>query len=481
MSDKVVLKVDTVYTYVQGSRSVDEVIDNVLKVRPKGFFWTKAYKMGFWDGYKRFYDVLRRRFLTGFLRRVCTVLMDKGIEFEIIGAEKVFKGWEGDVKEIKLYGIDEERWEKTQLPVLAQMLEAKRGAVRMGTGAGKTEVVAGLLKALSDKRALVMVHRMELMYQTAERFKERLGEKVGLIGEGKVEGLDNRIVVGMVQTLWSRKPKLASWLKNEVDVLVVDETHRLPARTWANIAMVCGAEWRYGLSGTPLVYDDERDMLLIGVTGDIIEGVRVKDLVSLGYAIKPIVNVVVVPLKVVGSWYKVFEEVYGSNASMLEILKRIVEKEVSEGRKNIVVFVDRIRHGLRIYNELKEKMKGLQVVFACGDLASEERKSILEQMRRRKYDVVVATMIFDEGIDVAGIGGIVFWCSTKSVVRVLQRIGRGVRVEEGKSDVQVWDFLVDNRYLREHLRKRLKYYKEEQLEVHFYAWNGTQLVSVNSL
>jgi superfamily II DNA or RNA helicase len=403
--------------------------------------------------------------------------MDKGFDVEVTNIENVFGGWDGDVESVKLNGIDEMRWRETQLPVLKQVLSTKRAVVKMGTGGGKTEVIAGILKALSEERALVLVHRVELLHQTVERLRVRLGEDVGMIGSGKMD-INKRVVVGMVQSVWAKKPQLVRWLKEDVGVLIVDECHHSPSKTWSQIAMACGARWRYGFSGTPLVYSEERDLLLIGLTGDVVYGAQVKDLVEKGYAAKPCVNVVIVPFKYKGNWNEVFEEVYGKDERMVEVLKYVVRKELGEGKKGVVIFVERIRHGKRLLSELKGE--GWDVVFVHGGRSDAERVAILDGMRRKRYDVVIATTIFDEGIDVAGINSVVFWCSTKSVVRIMQRIGRGVRVEAGKKEVRVWEFVVDNRYMKSHLKKRLEYYRKEGLDVQYWVWGGSDLVVLDN-
>jgi len=350
--------------------------------------------------------------------------------------------------------------------------------VKMGTGAGKTEVIAGILKALSEERALVLVHRVELLHQMVERLRMRLGEDIGMIGGGRVD-IGKRVVVGMVQSVWSKKPQLVRWLKEDVGVLIVDECHHSPSKTWSEVAMACGARWRYGFSGTPLVYNEERDLLLIGLTGDVVYGVQVMDLVEMGYAAKPLVNVVVVPFKYKGSWNEVFEEVYGKDERMVEVLKCVVRRELDAGKKGVVVFVERVRHGKRLLSELR--CMGWDVVFVYGGRSDAERLSVLEGMRQKRYDVVIATTIFDEGIDVAGIGGVVFWCSTKSVVRIMQRIGRGVRVESGKREVCVWEFVVDCKYMKNHLKKRLWYYGKEGLDVRYWVWSGRDLVGLDEV
>jgi superfamily II DNA or RNA helicase len=475
----VVLDADVVYTYVKTDKSeVHKEIDHVLSVKLHWAKWSNAYKMGFWDGYRRFYDILRNRFLTGFLSLVVSRLMDKGFDVEVNNLENVLGGWSGDVESLKLNGIDEMRWRETQLAVLKQVLSTKRAVVKMGTGGGKTEVIAGILKALSEERALVLVHRVELLHQTVERLRMRLGEAIGMIGSGKVD-ISKRVVVGMVQSVWAKKPQIAKWLKEDVGVLIVDECHHSSSKTWSQIAMSCGARWRYGFSGTPLVYNEERDLLLLGLTGDVVYGAQVKDLVEKGYAAKPVVNVVIIPFRYKGNWNEVFEEVYGKDERMVEVLKCVVRKELGEGKRGVVVFVERVRHGKRLLSVLRDM--GCNVVFVHGGRSDEERVSILEGMKRKKYDVVIATTIFDEGIDVSGISSVVFWCSTKSVVRIMQRIGRGVRVESGKDAVRVWEFVVDCKYMKNHLKKRVEYYGKEGLDVSYLVWSGDDLVALDGV
>jgi superfamily II DNA or RNA helicase len=472
----VTLDVGIVYTYVRAQK--DEIhteIDNILSVKVPWAYWTGAYKMGFWDGYRKFYDVLRGRFLSGFSFKVAAHLMQKGFKVQMNNVDKVFGAWNVDVGNLTLNGIDEVRWKETQLPVLRQLMLSKRGVVKMGTGSGKTEVMAGILKALSDKSALVLVHRIELLHQTIDRLKMRLGEEIGMVCSGKVD-IDKRVVVGMVQSVWSKKPVLAKWLKDGVQVLLIDECHHSPSKTWSYIAMSCGALWRYGFSGTPLTYNEERDMLLIGLTGDVIYGVQLKDLVEKGYAARPRVNIVIVPFRYNGKWSQVFDEVYGKDMRMVDVLKFVLESEIAKGKKGIVLFVERIRHGKRLLSYLREK--GWNVVFAYGGRSDAERICIMQGMKQKRYDVVIATTIFDEGIDVSGINGVVFWCSTKSIVRIMQRIGRGVRVEQGKADIDVWEFVVDNRYIKEHSKKRISYYDKEGLERRFWLWTGNQLIEI---
>ena len=97
-----------------------------------------------------------------------------------------------------------------------------------------------------------------------------------------------------------------------------------------------------------------------------------------------------------------------------------------------------------------------------GSNPKEEIQAALEEMREGKLKVLVATNIFGEGIDVPAISTIVMADAAKSHIKVLQRIGRGMRTQEGKKLLHVHEFIDDtDGYLLEHSTVRHKLYEAE--------------------
>jgi len=461
-------RVTPVWTYVDGDSELFSVIDDVLTIEVPNAKYSKLYRDGLWDGKKRFFDKVRNRFLTGFLDMVRERVEEEGGEVEVVGEEDSKYVFEVREEEIKLNGIDWERFKKVQLPLLRAIGERGRCAVRLATGGGKTEVIAGLCSVLRDKRCLVLVHRIELLEQTRRKLEERLEERVGVLESGRVD-IGKRVVVGMVWSAVSKIHRVYSWLQNDVDVLVVDEVHHSGADTWKKIMMNCNARVRVGLSGTPLTRDVERDMWLIGLTGEVVEGARISDLVEMGYAVRPVVYVVVDDRLVFGDWkrkwgkkyWDVVRQVY-SDVRFLEVVGEIVMRH---GKSGLVVFVDRVEVGEKILTWLRRVLGERRCEFSHGKLEDYKRIQILRALREGAIDVLVCTPILDEGVDVEGITGILFACSNKSIVKILQRIGRGVRLGKGKDEVRVYDMNVVAPWLFQHLQERLKLYKEEGFEV----------------
>lgn len=476
---------DVVWSRVVNSdENVDGILYSFLSAKIKGAEYSDLYKSGVWDGMRRFYDKVSKRFLTGFLDMVVKRLKMEGYEVDV-----VFRNDWNKLNEIdkniqiellkQLNGLDFERFIKVQYPLLEEWLKSGRGAVRLATGGGKTEIICAVAKLFYDRKVLVLVHRVELLEQTRKRLSERLGERIGVVWS---EGVDIgcRVVVGMVQTLISRMPQLSEWFRG-IDVLIIDECHHMGAKTWISLAIRCPARYRLGLSGTPLVENEERDMWLIGLTGHVIEGIGVKELSEIGYGVLPCVNVVIDGRLKFSKFYKSYwdavRDVFTS-VRFLEVIGDTVLAHIAEkGERGIIIFTERINVMFSIYRFLKEVCK-LNVMYSFGGMSDEMRLRIFNQFKDGRIPVLVTTTILDEGIDVSGIRAIVFACSNVSIVKILQRIGRGVRVEEGKDRVFVYDFAIDGKYFKGHLKKRLALYRKEGFEIELKRIEGGRLVKI---
>jgi superfamily II DNA or RNA helicase len=82
-------------------------------------------------------------------------------------------------------------------------------------------------------------------------------------------------------------------------------------------------------------------------------------------------------------------------------------------------------------------------------------------MKKGKHRCIIASSIFDEGVDVRPLSALILAGSGKSQTRALQRIGRVIRSYEGKKDAIIIDFFDDIKYMRKHSQARRKMYKTE--------------------
>lgn len=246
--------------------------------------------------------------------------------------------------------------------------------------------------------------------------------------------------------------------------ILVGNCHRSGSAIWSKVLQIVDAKWRFGVSGTPLKGDDARDMTLIGLTGNVVEGYTVANLVEAGYAVLPIVKLInTVPMlgkyDTKGKYNVVYNKVYG-DIKLWELVKNIVI-----GKHGVLIFTERVEICLELAMFLKKF--GINAEATYGGLEDDKRIQVLKDLKDKRIDVLVCTTVLDEGIDVSNISTVVFMTSNKSIVRILQRIGRGVRIEDGKDNVEIIDFIIDAQYLKKHILHRVKIYEQEQFKIEF--------------
>jgi superfamily II DNA or RNA helicase len=424
------------------------IIRQICRARPEGFYHMPKYRSGMWDGYISLMRGLKE-FPTGLLSLVVNGLEKAGWEVNVIDNTVVLP--HRHILVDSLHGI---KLRDYQHEAAETMTNYRRGVAGMATNSGKTEVMAAILWSLYLPQTVVIVHRKELMYQTARRLEKRLGCKVGIYGDG-VKSKKN-ITVAMIQTL--ARDKKIDFTGNQV--VISDECHHLSSNQMMDIMFKIPGSYRYGFSGTPLKYEVLADMKLAAATGDILCTTSNAFLVKEGYSAVPKVYVHVVESYDVDEWELDYQSAYDKLIVSGEVRNKLIVKLAKESKGLVLILVNRIDHGKTLTDLLPNS------VFVSGNDEAEYRNSVLDRMRTGDPGVFIATPIYDEGIDVPAVDTIILAAGGKSHVKLLQRIGRGLRKKEDKENIlTVHDFLDDtNMYLLEHSHERADTYASEKFE-----------------
>jgi len=290
----------------------------------------------------------------------------------------------------------------------------------------------------------------------------------------------------MIPTLYMRikvrDKRCADFLWEEVECLFLDEVHHLSSESWLHVSKRCNAYFRYGLSATPLMRDAISNLKLIGQTGGAVGGVTNVDLIERGISAKPLVKVV--SNRTIGvdlerkSWQTAYRLGIETNLNRNSLIACIVDNARHES-KPVLILVNTVKHLISLYWELVErfgKEGAKRVVMLSGMTPGEDRMKHVKALSRRKLDVMIATPIFDEGMDMPEIRVLVLAGGGKSQIKLLQRVGRGMRRKEtGENVVEVYDFLdIGNRYLEQHARRRIDVYRSQGFDVEVKEVEGEQ-------
>lgn len=467
---------NTVSTLLESTDDERSWLRDYLSFEDEGRAFRKNRKTGRVERVKppmiRLFDVLGDTFPTGLIPLVRKRVLDSGGTFELRDARTPPAAVDANA--------DLDWLRDYQLEALRAAVGRERGILHLPTGSGKTEVAVALTRVLPI-RWLLIVHRAGLMHQAAERWEQRELESMGLdpevedaarrlgagrpgrFGDGAVE-LGERLTVATFQTVRAKADTVPGReLIRRTEGLIVDEAHTLPAGTFYAVAMAFrGARYRIGLSGTPLDRDDKRSLMAVGALGPIIYRLRTDTLVDAGVLAVPRVRMIPVVQYVSRPTY---QGVYGEavvrsskrNATIAKVVAHVASKPA-------VVFVKEIAHGRNLRKALERE--GLAVELVWGNTPQTARAAAMKGLARGDLDAVVASVVWQEGIDVPELRSVVVATAGKSVIAALQRAGRGMRKAEGKDSFELYDVADEgNHILERHAKARRKAYEREGFEV----------------
>lgn len=361
-----------------------------------------------------------------------------------------------------------------QIEAMEAAIAAKRGVLESATGTGKTECLGAWIRRLAC-RTLIIVNSRDLAHQTIERFESGLtfpnaprNGLYGLVGDNTWSpGL---ITLAMYQTLHQRlqqePEETREWLAS-FDAMALDEAHHAPAKTFWDVINACPAYWRLGLSATPFKSDIITELKLVGSTGEIFYSFKAKEAVEAGWLTKPFVITVDPQFSAL-----VDEELYMDSYrdGVVEHVKRnrliakIAQGTAEKWDTPTLILVQWVEHGRNIKRALREI--GMRVEFIYGGTPTEQRREAMQALGDGRSKCLISSTIMDEGIDIPEIGALILAGAGKARHKVLQRIGRGLRVIPGKDYLAVFDFLDSHseKYLLSHGRQRLQAVKDAEFD-----------------
>ena len=133
------------------------------------------------------------------------------------------------------------------------------------------------------------------------------------------------------------------------------------------------------------------------------------------------------------------------------------------------------KHGKDLYNSIKDAAGKRHVFFVCGGTDVEIRESIRSITEKQNDAIIVASYgTFSTGVNIRNLHNIIFASPSKSRVRNLQSIGRGLRIGDNKTEATLFDIADDFRigkhanYTLKHFIERVKIYDDEKFNYKFY-------------
>lgn len=321
---------------------------------------------------------------------------------------------------------------------------------QMPTGTGKTRLFTSIISDIkawgimtqSDPKILIIAHRVELIEQISENL-DRYKVSHGIIAGGKERNLRPLVQVASIQTITHRMNKdVANSLG--VDFIIIDEAHHSTANSYKKLWELYPGSKKLGVTATPwrmnhLGFTSIYDKLLVSKS--------IKDFIREGwltpycyYSIKDNSKILqgisgINEFDIEGD-YKVsaLERVMDNVSIRANLLDSYLK--LAKGKKGIIYSISR-KHSDHICEEYKRA--GISIVRIDSETPRDERRTYVQRFRNGQIDIIVNVDIFSEGFDCPDIQFIQLARPTKSLVKYLQQVGRGLRPTTSKEKCIILD------------------------------------------
>ena len=432
------------------------------------FQYHPKFKAHMWDGKISYFDARNRLFPIGLYYMIEEFCKNYERPLELAGElfDKRVSVSKEQVNEFaKKLDLPFELRDYQAEEVAAAMTNA-RGVIVSATGSGKSLVIYTAIRMIleeTDGKVLLVVPKVALVEQMYSDFasynwkdEEQFVEK--LYAEQKPT-FKKRVLITTYQSIM-RKSK--EFFEPYV-AIINDEAHSVKSTELQKIAQNCvNAKFRLGFTGTmPKVVCD--NLNICGMLGQPIYELKSKELIDEGVLSK---------VTVVNLFLKYPEEIakLGKNRSYPEEVELIeksscrmqafdyILKNIPFGQ-NTLILVNHLEH----LDKLKEHLEAefgdkMRIHDICGRTNPLEREELRKEMDEKRNVIIVATYgTMSTGVNIRKIHNVIFGSSSKSEIRVLQSIGRGLRTHKSKEQLILWDLVDDFSYETKNGKRKYNY------------------------
>lgn len=463
----------------------------------EGYKFMPSYKNKTWDGRIRLANLRNNTLPYGLLVHLMEFCRSRGYEIRI--ADEITKIHCPSLEELAEYAsmiplsVNGKRiagMRDYQFDGFSHAIRENRSLLISPTGSGKSLIIYMLLRWYldhfpKDKMVLIVVTTTGLVEQMKKDFADYslfdddfdAEKEVHQIYSGKEKfKFPGRVVV----TTWQSAVKLDKRWFAPFGMVIGDEAHQFKAKSLNTImSNLVNANYRIGTTGT---IDDIQcnKLILVGNFGPVHRVTSTRALMDSDTLAQLKIKCLV--LKYSDELRKAVSKVdYQAEIDYIVShtgRNRFITNLAADQKGNTMVLFNYVeKHGKPLCKLISEKLKGTnrKVFYVSGEVVTDERERIREILEVEKDAVIVASSgTFSTGINIRNLHNIIFAAPTKSMIRVLQSIGRGLRKSDDGRATTLYDISDDfawkkkKNYTLNHAISRVKIYDNEKFDYTLY-------------
>lgn len=476
MESIIIKKYNETYNKILCESDIAQELSEYFTFYVPGYKFMPSYKSKMWDGKIRLFNVLNKTLFAGLNEYVENFCKERGY---IVEYEGDFVDNEYSLKEAVDFILDIKPTMKPrdyQVEAFVHAVRKGRSLLLSPTASGKSFIIY-LITRYYNARTLIIVPTTSLVSQLASDFADYgfVSDKyVHRIYSGQDKQTDKPITISTWQSIY----KLPKEYFQQFDVVIGDEAHLFQAKSLIKIMdKLDTCKYRFGFTGT-LDGTQTHRLVLEGLFGTVRKVTSTSELIEqkhlADFEIKSIIL----------SYPDETRKLISKASYQDEIDFLVTNQKRNNFIKNLALslegntlllfqFVD--KHGKVLYDIISNEAKDRKVFFVSGSVDGEERENIRKIVETETNAIVVASYgTFSTGVNIKNLHNIIFSSPSKSRIRNLQSIGRGLRKSETKTESTLYDIADDLSWKSKknhtllHFIERMKIYAEEKFSYKIY-------------
>lgn len=471
-------KVNEVYMTVDCDGGSCWELQDYFTFAVPGMQFMPAVRNKVWDGKIRLFNPMTKRMYSGLIPHVQRFCKERDYNLEISS--------DYDMDALSTYEanrfIESLNLSLTprdyQIDAFTHAVKNRRGLLLSPTASGKSLIIY-MLTQYFKKKTLLIVPTVSLVQQMAGDFKDYgYKDSCHLISAGVDKESTEDIVISTWQSIYKMPRK---WFE-QFDVVIGDEAHLFKAKSLTSImTKLDKCKYRFGFTGT---LDDAQThkLVLEGLFGGVEKVTTTAELIESGtlaeFRVKCIVLQYPDVIKQAHAKDKYPDEVdfLVRNEARNKFIRNLA---LSLKGNTLLLFNFVEKHGKPLHQSIKHSIdKSVDkrpLYYVSGEVSGSDREDIRHIVEQQDNAIIVASFgTFSTGINIKQLNNIIFASPSKSRIRVMQSIGRGLRKSETKTEATLFD-IADNltwksksNFTINHFAERLKMYNDEKFEYKMY-------------
>ena len=474
----IINKKNEVYLTIEAEADIRRELGEFFTFEVPGFKFMPQYRNRVWDGKIRLFSYATGQIYVGLYPYVLNWCKENDVE--VVDGTKIEDTKVDDDKVEKFINALKIPMEVRdyQKEAFTYSVTKNRCLLLSPTASGKSLILYllvrfNLLRLPKNKKILIIVPTTSLVEQLWKDFKDYGFDSlknVHRIYEGHSKITNKRVVISTWQSIYNLSKNYFS----DYGMIIGDEAHLFKAVSLTKImTKLVKCKYKVGCTGT---LDDSKThkLVLEGLFGAVNKVTTTTELQDREHLAKlKIFCLVLQHSKAQRDFLK--NKTYQEEMDFLvrnEKRNKYIKNLVTNLQGNTLCLFQYVeKHGKILYELIKEKAGDRPIFYIHGGVEADERERVRAITEKSDNAIIVASYgTFSTGINIRNLHNIVFSSPSKSRIRNLQSIGRGLRLKDNESHATIYDIADDlsygekENYTLQHFRERINIYNSEAFD-----------------